>query len=99
MLKLKNDRGTIVIEDEVIAGIASVVASNCFGIAEMAAKAQAANQSSLSEEKSAIYAENCDDDTAENAPDPGSWAELIRNNRTEAVVISEILAPPAALRR
>ena len=38
MLKLKNDRGTIIIEDEVIAGIASVVASNCFGIAEMAAK-------------------------------------------------------------
>ena len=67
-------------------------------IAEMAAKAQAANQSSLSEENSAIYAENCDDDTAENAPDPGSWAELIRNNRTEALVISEILAPPAALR-
>ena len=38
MLKLKNDRGNIVIDDNVIAGIASIVASNCFGIAEMAAK-------------------------------------------------------------
>lgn len=38
MLKLKNDRGNIMIDDNVIAGIASIVASNCFGIAEMAAK-------------------------------------------------------------
>ena len=38
MLKLKNDRGNIVIDDNVIAGIASVVASDCFGIAEMKAK-------------------------------------------------------------
>lgn len=38
MLKLKNDRGTILIDDSVIAGIASIVASNCFGIAEMTAK-------------------------------------------------------------
>jgi len=30
--------------------------------------------------------------------DASDWAELIRNNRTEAVVINEILAPPAALR-
>lgn len=38
MLKLKNDRGNIMIDDNVIAGIASIVASNCFGIAELAAK-------------------------------------------------------------
>lgn len=38
MLKLKNNRGTIVIDDDVIAGVASVVAANCFGIAEMTAK-------------------------------------------------------------
>ena len=67
-------------------------------IAEMAAKAQAVNQSSMAEESSAIYAQNNESDDDENQPDPGSWAELIRNNRTEALVISEILAPPAALR-
>ncbi len=38
MLKLKNDRGTVMIDDNVIAGITSIVASNCFGIAEMTAK-------------------------------------------------------------
>ena len=38
MLKLKNDRGTITVDDSVIAGIASIVASGCFGIAEMKAK-------------------------------------------------------------
>lgn len=67
-------------------------------IAEMAAKAQAVNQSSMAEESSAIYTQNNESDDDENQPDPGSWAELIRNNRTEALVISEILAPPAALR-
>lgn len=67
-------------------------------IAEMAAKAQAINQSSMAEESSAIYAQNNESDDDESQPDPGSWAELIRNNSTEALVISEILAPPAALR-
>ena len=38
MLKVKNDRGIIAIDDSVIAGIASIVASNCFGLAEMKAK-------------------------------------------------------------
>lgn len=38
MLKLKNDRGTVTIGDNVIAGVSSIVASNCFGIAGMAAK-------------------------------------------------------------
>ena len=38
MLKLKNDRGTITIDNAVIAGIASVIASDCFGIAEMKPK-------------------------------------------------------------
>ena len=38
MLKVKNERGTVIIEDQVIAGVASIVASNCFGIAGMAAK-------------------------------------------------------------
>lgn len=65
-------------------------------IAEMAVKAQAANQSSIAEETSEIYAQKAPEE--ENSNDPADWAELIRNNRTEAVVISEILAPPAALR-
>ena len=66
-------------------------------IAEMAAKAQAANRYSMAEESSEIYAESAADESgSEN--NPGDWAELIRNNRTEAIVISEILAPPAALR-
>ncbi len=38
MLKLKNKSGYITISDDVIAGIASIVASDCFGIAEMKAK-------------------------------------------------------------
>lgn len=38
MLKLKNEHGDIIIDDNVIAGIASIVASDCFGIAEMKAK-------------------------------------------------------------
>ena len=67
-------------------------------IAEMAARAQAANQSSMAEEDSVIYAQDNDDDAGKNAPDSGSWAEFIRNNRTGALVISEILSPPAALR-
>ena len=69
-------------------------------IAEMAARAQAANQSSMAEEDSVIYAQDndVDVDAGKNAPDPGSWAEFIRNNRTGALVISEILSPPAALR-
>ena len=65
-------------------------------IAEMAVKAQAANQSSIAEETSEIYAQKAPEE--ENSNDPGDWAELIRCNRNEAIVISEILAPPAALR-
>ena len=65
-------------------------------IARMAAQAQAANQSSTAEETSEIYAHKAQEE--ESANDPADWAELIRSNRTEAVVISEILAPPAALR-
>lgn len=38
MLKLKNDYGMIIIDDNVVAGIASIVASDCFGIAQMEAK-------------------------------------------------------------
>ena len=51
---------------------------------------------SIAEETSEIYAQKAPEE--ENSNDPGDWAELIRNNRTEAIVISEILAPPAALR-
>ena len=65
-------------------------------IARMAAQAQAANQSSTAEETSEIYAHKAPEEESSN--DPADWAELIRSNRTEAVVISEILAPPAALR-
>ena len=67
-------------------------------IAEMAARAEAANQANMTEDGSEIYAQSNTDSPAEES-NPGDWAELIRNNRTEAVVISEILAPPAALRR
>lgn len=66
-------------------------------LAEMAAKAQAANQSSMAGECSEIYAQSSDEQQDDES-NPGDWAELIRNNRTEAIVISEILAPPAALR-
>lgn len=38
MLKLKNNRGIIVIDNAAIAGIASIVAADCFGIAELKAK-------------------------------------------------------------
>lgn len=38
MLKVKNNHGIITIDNSVIAGIASIVASGCFGIAEMKAK-------------------------------------------------------------
>ena len=67
-------------------------------IAEMAARAAAANQANTAEDSSEIYAQS-DTDSPTEESNPGDWAELIRNNRTEAVVISEILAPPAALRR
>ena len=69
-------------------------------IAEMAARAQAANLSSMAEESSIIYTQNGEgsDSRNEENNDPADWAELIRSNRTEAVVISEILAQPAALR-
>ena len=66
-------------------------------IEEMAEKAQAANQSSMAGECSEIYT-NIPDDGGNEDDSAGNWAELIRSNRTEAVVISEILAPPAALR-
>lgn len=67
-------------------------------IAEMAAKAQACNQSSMAEESSVIYQQEAEKAESDSGNNPADWAELIRNNRTEAVVISEILAPPAALR-
>ncbi len=67
-------------------------------IAEMAAKAQACNQSSMAEESSVIYQQEAENAESDSESNPADWAELIRNNRTEAVVISEILAPPAALR-
>ena len=67
-------------------------------IAEMAAKAQARNQSSMAEESSVIYQQEAENAESDSENNPADWAELIRNNRTEAVVISEILAPPAALR-
>ncbi len=38
MLMLENSLGQITVDDSVIAGIASMVASNCFGIAGMEAK-------------------------------------------------------------
>lgn len=38
MLKVKNAKGTILIEEQAIANVASIVASNCFGVAQMAAK-------------------------------------------------------------
>ena len=38
MLQVKNSQGTIVINDSVIADVTSIIASNCFGIAGMAAK-------------------------------------------------------------
>ena len=66
-------------------------------IAEMARQAQAANQSSMADESSEIYAQAADEPLEEES-NPGDWAELIRCNRNEAIVISEILAPPAALR-
>ena len=66
-------------------------------IAEMAARAETVNQNSMAEESSEIYART-DSVESDNENNPGDWAELIRNNRTEAIVISEILAPPAALR-
>ena len=67
-------------------------------IAEMAEKAQACNQSSMAAESSAIYRQEAESTETDSENNPADWAELIRNNRTEAVVISEILAPPAALR-
>ena len=65
--------------------------------AEMAEQAAAMNQASCEDEESVIYQTPIEEaETPDN--DASDWAELIRNNRTEAVVISEILAPPAALR-
>lgn len=66
--------------------------------AQMAEQAQIANQSSMAEETSVIYTRPTDSVPPESGHNPTDWAELIRSNRTEAVIISEILAPPVALR-
>lgn len=68
-------------------------------LAEMAARAQASNQLSMANEISAVYV-HCEESSEPSEDDEPTvdWAGLIRSNRTEAVVINEILAPPAALR-
>ena len=38
MLKLENDKGNIIVDDNVIGNIVSIVANNCFGITGMTAK-------------------------------------------------------------
>ena len=67
-------------------------------LAEMALKAQAANELSAAGEISAIYTQIDSENNSESENSSAEWADLIRNNRTEAVVISEILAKPIALR-
>lgn len=65
----------------------------------MAEQAMAVNQASRADETSEIYNTVSDPETENSGPgDAADWAELIRNNRTEAVIIAEILAKPAALR-
>lgn len=67
--------------------------------AAMAEQAEARNRSSLAEERSAIYQTAGEVNDVENEPGKSvDWAEFIRNNPTGALIASEILAPPAALR-
>ena len=64
--------------------------------AAMAAAAAAKKRAAADDICACMQEEN---DAPENENyDPGDWAELTRGNRVEAVIMSEILSKPAALR-
>ena len=67
--------------------------------AELAARAEKVNKASIAGESSSIYNSEVSDCDCGNSYIASDWAELIRNNRREALVMSEILSPPIALRK
>ena len=67
--------------------------------AELAAQAEKANKASIAGESSVIYTSEDNGCECHNSVKASDWAELIRNNRREALIMSEILSPPSALRK
>lgn len=66
----------------------------------LAEQAAACNRSSVANESSAIYRVESETVQEQDTEDPANidWVSIIRNNRTEAVILSEILSPPPSLR-